>query len=186
MPPGDVAVVIDPGMAFGTGQHATTTLCLQAIEQFAMARAGAARASSRVLDVGCGTGILAIAAAKLGLGQVVAQDTDPIAVAVARDNAHANHVVVDVQVSAPAGPSATVVAFDLVVANILAGPLVAMRAKLLAQLRAGGTLVLSGLLAHQALEVTAAYLHAAAAVGHPSLRLQRQRCEGEWVALHFA
>lgn len=106
-PPGPVAVVIDPGGAFGTGAHATTRLCLELL---------AASPAGSLLDVGCGSGVLAIAGAKLGCDPVVALDDDPAAVAAARENAARNAVSIDVrEADAFAGPLPAV---DSVVANL--------------------------------------------------------------------
>jgi ribosomal protein L11 methyltransferase len=149
-PPGFVEVVLDPGMAFGTGSHPTTALCLAALSDLLLARPGAA-----VLDVGTGSGLLAIAARKLGAGRVAANDEDPVAVAVARENAARNAAALELTgdpVQAIAGT------FDVVVANILANVLVALAPALAAKLAPGGVLLLSGILAPQEAEVRAAHL----------------------------
>ncbi len=148
-PPGSVEVVLDPGMAFGTGSHATTALCLAALSDLLAARPGAS-----VLDVGTGSGILAIAARKLGAGRVAANDDDPKAVEVARENAAANGVALEV-VLAPAEIPGT---FDLVVANILANTLVELAPQLAAKVARGGVVLLSGILAPQEDEVRRAYV----------------------------
>jgi ribosomal protein L11 methyltransferase len=147
-PPGCAEVVLDPGMAFGTGAHPTTALCLEALSDLIAARPGAS-----VLDVGTGSGLLAIAARKLGAGRVVGNDTDPVAVRVARENAARNGVELELVLEpAPAIPGA----FDLVVANILANTLVELAPALAARLAPGGVLLLSGLLAGQEGEVRSA------------------------------
>lgn len=155
-PPGDALVVrLDPGLAFGTGSHATTRLVLQYLDANL---AGA----SQVLDYGCGSGILAIAAAKLGAARVAATDIDPQALTTSAENAAANGVALEIAApdALPAG------AFDLVLANILAAPLIALEPLLAARTRAGGHIVLSGILEAQAEEVIAAYSrHFAIAVG---------------------
>ncbi len=148
-PPGSVEVVIDPGMAFGTSTHPTTSLCLAALSDLLAARPGAS-----VLDMGTGSGILAIAARKLGAGRVAASDDDPKAVEVARENAAANGVALEL-VLAPAEIPGT---FDLVVANILANTLVALAPAVAANLAPGGVVLLSGLLAPQEDEVRRAYV----------------------------
>ena len=165
-------------MAFGTGQHATTALCLRAIEQYAEPLTAAEAARRKVLDLGTGTGILAMGAAKLGLGSITALDNDPEAVKAARDNFQLNAVqgVVD------GTPIEQVTdTFDLVVANILAGPLVQMAPVLAKRVAQQGILVLSGILAEQADEVIRAYEKTA-----DSVRLQLRWTHGEWVALIFA
>jgi ribosomal protein L11 methyltransferase len=147
--PPDAAAVnlrIDPGLAFGTGSHATTRLCLRWLE--AHLRRGAA-----LLDYGCGSGILAIAAAKLGAERVCGVDVDAQALEASAANALAN--AVEARFVAPEGlPSGT---FDVVVANILANPLVLLAPLLAARVRAGGDVVLSGILEAQAAPVAAAY-----------------------------
>jgi len=142
-PPGRIAVRIDPGLAFGTGSHPSTRLVLAFLEK-------TLRGGERVLDYGCGSGILAITAAKLGARQVDAVDLDPAAVETARANALANAVALTVAL-----PDALPVAdYDVVVANILAQPLIELAAVLA---RRGARVALSGVLEAQAAEVTQAY-----------------------------
>ncbi len=169
-PPGSVEVVLDPGMAFGTGAHPTTSLCLAALSDLLAARPGAS-----VLDVGTGSGLLAIAARKLGAGRVVADDDDPRAVEVARENAAANGVAVEI-VGDPLPRIAG--SFDLVVANILANTLVELAPAIAAKLAPGGALLLSGILAPQSDEVRRAYL----ALGLARLAGGDRR-DGEWTLL---
>ena len=167
-PPGSAEVVLDPGMAFGTGSHPTTALCLSAVADALLGRPGAS-----VLDVGTGSGLLAIAARKLGAGRVAAIDHDPAAVEVARGNAARNRVDVEVSgrpIEEVRGP------FDLVVANILANTLVDLAPALARQVAPGGRLLLAGLLAGQAEEVRRAALAA-------GLRAEGERRDGEWVLL---
>ena len=166
-PPGAVEVVLDPGMAFGTGGHPTTSLCLAALSDLLAARPGAS-----VLDVGTGSGILAIAARKLGAGRVAANDDDPKAVEVARENAAANGADVEIALA----PARTIDGtFDLVVANILANTLVALAPELAGKLAPGGVVLLSGILAPQEDEVRRAYV----ACGLSPLAGGDRR-EGEW------
>ena len=150
-PPAPAArnVVLDPGLAFGTGTHPTTRLCLQWLAQNVDARAS-------VLDYGCGSGILAIAAAKLGAPRVVGVDIDPQALAATRDNATRNGVAVQVASADTLAPER----FSIVAANILANPLVLLAPALTARVRPGGRLALSGILASQADVVRAAYADA--------------------------
>jgi ribosomal protein L11 methyltransferase len=169
-PPGAVEVVLDPGMAFGTGGHPTTSLCLGALSDLLSARPGAS-----VLDVGTGSGILAIAARKLGAGRVAANDDDPKAVEVARENAAANGAEVEIS-RAPARRIAGT--FDVVVANILANTLVALAPELAEKVSPGGVVLLSGILAPQEDEVRSAYL----ARGLSRLAGGDRR-EGEWSLL---
>lgn len=169
---GDAAtVIIEPGMAFGTGQHETTRLCLEAID--AAFSGGAPPAE--VLDVGTGTGILAIAAALLGASRVVAVDNDPDAVAITVDNADVNGVASRIEASATA-LSRVRGAFPLVVANILAPVLMGMAPELARHTAPDGALVLSGILATQADNVIAAY-------GSVGMALASRAQAGEWVRL---
>jgi ribosomal protein L11 methyltransferase len=137
---------LDPGLAFGTGSHPTTRLCLSWL-------AAADLIGRSVLDYGCGSGVLAIAAAKLGAGYVAGVDVDPQAVAASRDNATRNAVVATFS-----GPDALAPAtFDVVVANILANPLVLLAPVLGARVRTGGHIALSGILESQEHDVAEAY-----------------------------
>jgi ribosomal protein L11 methyltransferase len=148
VPPGILPIRIEAGLAFGTGHHETTSLCLTAVSLFA--KGGR---FSRVLDLGCGTGVLAIAAAKLWRQPVLATDIDPVAVEVARDNARANTVAPLIRTVVADGlesPSVRARApFDLICANILAAPLTRLAPMLAAALAPGGFALLSGLLRNQ-------------------------------------
>jgi len=168
---GEVVIEMDPGMAFGTGLHASTRLALALLAD--RLAAGGVR---RVLDVGTGTGILAMGAALLGAVEVVAIDTDPDALAAASANVARNALAAKVRVGA--GPLEAVAGpFDLVVANITADVLVPLAGALAARLAPGGMLVLSGVLAgEQAAEVRAAGERFA-------LRVAEERAEGEWAAM---
>jgi ribosomal protein L11 methyltransferase len=140
----DIVLELDPGMAFGTGTHATTRLCLEALERLIFSEQALARGEG-VLDVGCGSGVLGIAAALYGADKVVAIDIDPIAIAVTTENAAINGVAN--VLAASEMPLAEVTGeFSLVVANILAEALVTMSGALAARVVAGGFLILSGIL----------------------------------------
>jgi ribosomal protein L11 methyltransferase len=156
VPHGVIPIRIEAGLAFGTGHHETTTLCLEAITLI-----GRARRPKRILDLGCGTGVLAIAAAKLWRRQVLASDIDPVAVSVARDNARMNgeaHLVRAIWADGLTSPALQQAApYDLIVANILAGPLRELAPALCVALAPGGTVVLSGLLRDQELQVEDRY-----------------------------
>jgi ribosomal protein L11 methyltransferase len=141
-----IEIVLDPGLAFGTGSHPTTRLCLQWLERHLPAGAD-------VIDYGCGSGILAIAAARLGAAHVVGVDIDPQALVATRDNAAANRVEVEVRSTADPRPEPA----DVVVANILSSPLKLLAPVLIDLVRPGGALVLSGVLERQVDEVSAAY-----------------------------
>jgi ribosomal protein L11 methyltransferase len=149
--PDAVVVRLDPGLAFGTGTHPTTALCLQILDSLPVS-------GRRVIDYGCGSGILGIAALKLGAVQVTAVDLDPQALLATRENAIRNGVssYIDVQGVAPGIDSGLAQAY-CVMANILAGPLIELAPKLTAACEPGGYLLLSGLLKTQAGAVEAAY-----------------------------
>ena len=168
-PPGRVGVVIDPGMAFGTGQHPSTRGCLELLE-----RRVAAGGVTRALDVGTGSGVLAIALAKLGVGDVCAVDTDPAACAIAAANARQNGVGTVVHMA----PSLDAVsgAFELIAANLFANVLQALAPRLTAMLRPSGVVICSGLLTEDEARVCTAY---------ESLGLRRQDRyeENSWVTL---
>jgi ribosomal protein L11 methyltransferase len=170
--PDDVVLALDPGMAFGTGLHPTTRLCLAAIESLAdRGMVG----HTRVLDVGCGSGILAIAAMKLGATAALGLDTDPIAVEATLANARRNALVRRVEArtgSVPSGEGP----FDVVLANLIAGVLVPLAADLHAELRPAGILLASGIFVDREQEVREAF----EAVG---LQVTRRTAEGDWVAL---
>jgi ribosomal protein L11 methyltransferase len=145
--PDAIVLELDPGLAFGTGTHATTAMCLEWLDGFPLA-------SLRILDYGCGSGILALAALRLGAASACAVDIDPQALIATRDNARRNGLAAQLEIRAardvPPGP------FDLVLANILAGPLRQL-APDLARLCPAGTLLLAGLLDAQLAEVADAY-----------------------------
>lgn len=169
-----VVIQLDPGMAFGTGSHATTQLCLESL----LAVMQGSRATQTVLDMGCGSGILAIAAKKLGASRVVAVDIDPIAVQTARNNAAENQVAIET-VDADTPQALGDAPFDLVVANILAQPLKLLAPAICRHVRPGGALLLSGILERQTQELLAVYQPLASHLG--SLRVLAAR-DG-WVCL---
>ncbi len=148
--PAAIAIRLDPGLAFGTGSHASTRLVLRRLETLLR---GEKAATLRVLDYGCGSGILAIVAAKLGAGEIAAVDIDPQALETTTANASANGVALRAMLPELL-PART---YDVVLANILAGPLIALEAQLAARTHAGGRILLSGILQSQATEVAAAY-----------------------------
>lgn len=149
--PSPVLIELDPGLAFGTGTHPTTALCLEWLDT-------AEVAGTRVIDFGCGSGILAIAAAKLGAAEVVAIDIDPQALLATHDNAERNGVaplirarLVDSEAESHEAPA------DILLANILAGPLESLAAVFAGRVRTGGRLVMSGILRNQAEAVASTY-----------------------------
>lgn len=148
--PDAVVVALDPGLAFGTGQHPSTALCLGWLDQTPLI-------GRRVLDFGCGSGILAIAALKLGAACAVAIDHDPQALEATAANAEINGVSERLLIRAPTAPDATSDRADVLVANILSGPLIALAPTLQRAIAAGGQIALAGLLLDQAATVAAAY-----------------------------
>jgi ribosomal protein L11 methyltransferase len=167
--PGEIVLTLDPGMAFGTGLHASTRLCLAALERYL-------RPGDTLLDVGTGSGILAIAAAGLGAEAVLALDVDPLAVRVARENVALNGVAGIVEVREGSLPVESAGGWDIVVVNILAETIVQMLPALAAHLRAGGLLIVSGIVASQEQPVSAA-------LDAQGFVLVEQQREGDWLAL---
>jgi len=169
IPEGRVELVLDPGMAFGTGQHGTTRLCLEWLDATIDPDAG-----QELLDYGCGSGILAIAAAKLGAARILAVDNEPQALEATRANAEANGVAERIEVADAAGAMEGRAPFPLVVANILSQTLMALADEITATVAPGGCLALSGILTGHADRVRAAY---------PGIRWIGQTDDGEWVRL---
>jgi ribosomal protein L11 methyltransferase len=163
----DLVIEIDPGMAFGTGLHATTRLCLRALEK-------RVTPDMTVADIGTGSGILAVGAALLGASYVEATDIDPLAVRIARENVAVNHmedrVTVDEASSTPAGP------FQLVVANILADVILAMTFDLYDSLVPEGILIASGIIESRAEDVRRGLEFA-------EFKILQTDSDGEWVAI---
>jgi ribosomal protein L11 methyltransferase len=172
--PGRITLWLDAGLAFGSGEHGSTRGCLRALEHVAHRR------PARILDMGCGSGILAMGAAKLLHRRVLAVDIDPWSVKVTRQNARLNGISRSLAVRLGNGWQAAAVRgdaqFDLVFANILARPLCLMARNLGAHLAPGGTAILAGLLRSQVRMVLAAHRR-------QGLRLQRMLVEGNWATL---
>jgi ribosomal protein L11 methyltransferase len=170
--PDDVVISLDPGMAFGTGTHATTRLCLMSIEDLLVA-------GDRVLDLGSGSGILAIGAVMLGAAHVLAVDIDPMAADISRENAEVNGVAH--AITAQAGTLATVLAtgqtFDLLLANILARIIIQLCDEGLGEVvRAGGRAIFSGIILEQVEDVKAA-------LDRAGYQVTFVRVEGDWVSI---
>jgi ribosomal protein L11 methyltransferase len=168
----EVVIALDPGMAFGTGLHPTTRLCLAALESVAD-RGGLEGA--RVLDVGCGSGILAIAAVRFGAASALGLDIDPIAIEATDANARRNRVRRRIRTrvgSLPSGERPVA----LVLANLIAGVLIPLAPLLRAELRPGGTLLASGIFVDREAEVAEAFVEA-------GLLVAARLAEGDWVAL---
>lgn len=176
--PNDLAIEIDAGQAFGTGHHGTTAGCLEMIGK--LVRRHAPR---RVLDLGTGSGVLAIAAARLANARILATDIDPVAIRVAQANAHLNAVKSDLTFRTAPGFRSAVFAdagpFDLIVANILARPLMRMAPDIKHHLAPGGQVVLSGILASQRLKVLAAF-------NAQGLYHRETLWRNGWVTLHLS
>lgn len=174
---GEIAIEIDAGQAFGTGHHGTTAGCLEVI--FKVMRA---RKVKRVLDLGTGSGVLAIAARKMAPVKALATDIDPIATRVASENVRLNGIVSGIALETAPGFHSTAFRrhgpFDLIIANILARPLMRMAPQLAAQLSPGGDVILSGILASQRWKVLAAYNGA-------GLRHVRTLWREGWVTIHL-
>jgi ribosomal protein L11 methyltransferase len=172
VPDGVIPIRIEAGLAFGTGHHETTALCLSVLSDLAH------RSFTNVLDLGAGTGLLAIGAAKLWKRPVLASDIDPVAAEVTEENAHANGVSPWVRAVVADGLVHPILAanapYDLIIANILAGPLTRLAPQIVGALKPGGTLVLSGLLNNQEAMVRSFYHR---------LRFLGSRREGPWSAL---
>jgi ribosomal protein L11 methyltransferase len=181
---GQLIIELDPGQAFGTGLHPSTQLCLLGLEDWAAA-------GQTVLDLGCGSGILAIAAARLGAGRILAVDIDPLAVEVAQDNVRLNHVSDRIEVLegslpprpgldvAVAGAAATLApaGFDLMLVNILAEVIAELLGHDLARwLAPAGVMIFAGII-HERAAIVATALEAA------GLRVIGRRVEGDWVSL---
>ena len=148
-----INVYLDPGLAFGTGTHATTAMCLAALDD-------AVRGGERVVDYGCGSGILAIAALRLGAASALGVDNDPQALTASRDNAQRNQIEassLDILFPESPGIDAWVGNSDLVVANILAGPLLTLADELIGLMTPGAKLLLTGILTEQAPELIERY-----------------------------
>ena len=174
---GDIAIEIDAGQAFGTGHHGTTAGCLEVID-----RVVRARKVRNALDLGTGSGVLAIAVRKLKDIPVLATDIDPIAVGVAAENVRRNGIASGIRTVTAPGFHSTAFSengpFDLIIANILARPLIKMAPQLVANLAPGGSVVLSGILASQRWKVLAAYNGA-------RLRHVRTIWRNGWVTIHL-
>lgn len=170
--PDDVVLALDPGMAFGTGLHPTTRLCLAALEP--LADEGRLE-GARVLDVGCGSGILAIAAVRLGASAALGVDTDPIAIEATDANARRNRLGRRIRARVGSLPSGAA-PFDVVLANLIAGVLVPLARSLADELRPGGRLLASGIFIDREAEVRAAFAAAGLEIGD-------RTAEGDWVAL---
>ena len=162
---------LDPGLAFGTGTHPSTRLCLKWLQDQRLD-------GLRVLDYGCGSGILAIAAGRLGAAGVQGVDIDPLACEAARENSRRNGIAADYTAPDSLSPQGPLRRFDVVLANILANPLIVLAPVLLRLLAGSGRIVLSGILSRQAPAVMQAYR-----IGDPALELSVWQTDEDWVCL---
>ncbi len=168
-PPADpdaVIVELDPGLAFGTGNHPTTALCLRWLD-------GAELAGRTVIDYGCGSGILAVAALRLGAREAIAIDHDPQALQATRDNAEKNAVAQHLHLYS--SDQAPLIQTDIVLANILAGILIELEPQLAERVKPGGHIILSGILSEQAEQVIRAFT--------PAFEMRPPRQQEGWVLL---
>jgi len=165
-----VPLELDPGMAFGTGHHETTLLCLEWLDANIHPEQPA-----DVLDYGCGSGLLAIAALKLGADRAAGLDNDPLALEATRSNAVDNEVSERLEVAGTLGELSHDGPYDVVIANILANTLTALADDLIQATRVGGDLVLSGILAHQTQQVRSAF--------EPAIHWRVTTTLGDWVRL---
>ena len=176
LPKGRIGLLIEAAMAFGTGHHGTTLGCLRAYDRLL----DDGQTFNNVLDLGCGTAVLAMSAARMGAANVLASDIDPVAVEVAVANVKANGLVGRVDCVESIGFDSPVVRagapFDLIFANILKGPLIELAPDMAAHLTAGGMAILSGLLVEQADEIVEVYQG-------QGLALETREDLGEWSAL---
>ena len=161
-------LMLDPGLAFGTGTHPTTALCLQWLDAHSVS-------GKQIIDFGCGSGVLAIAALLLGASHCDAVDIDPQAITASMDNAHENNVAekLDLYLPNEFAEKVKIKQYDLILANILAGPLTELAEQLSAYCKAGGDIVLSGILESQTSKIIEAY--------SPWFELEPITVEDEWI-----
>lgn len=165
--PDGIIIMLDPGLAFGTGTHETTALCLEWLD-------GQDLSGMTVIDFGCGSGVLAIAALLLGSEKVVAVDNDPQALVATRNNGNSNQIATHrLEISTPESCDETQV--DVLLANILAGPLIELTSRFVSLLKPGGKIVLSGILEEQCVDVEMAY--------SPFFNLDKPISRGDWICL---
>lgn len=168
---GDVILTLDPGQAFGTGEHPTTRLCLHLMDSLEMG-------GRDVLDLGCGSGILAIAAAKVGARTVTATDIEDAAVEIARENAQTNGVALELYGGNGFGDWAAGIQWDLVVSNIISATLIRLASEAASYVRPGGTWIVSGVLRQNLADVQAAI----EAAGFERIALEE---EDDWIGATF-
>lgn len=171
--PGDLEIVLDPGQAFGTGDHPTTRLCLELMEE-----SWPGGRAERVADIGCGSGILTIAACLLGCASAVGVDTDSVSVQSARENAQRNRVAFEVFQGKGFDPLPPEATYDVVLSNIISAAIIALAPDAAGRVAPGGIWIVSGIIEGNWPDVRAA----AERVG---FRLESNRQEGEWIGATF-
>ena len=169
--PNEIIIEMDPGMAFGTGTHETTQMCAQLVEALV-------KEKSRVIDIGCGTGILSIIAAKLGAVDIIAIDIDGIAVRVTKENCELNHVTKEISAVQGVLKDITPVKVDIIVANIIANVIIDISTLIPYYLKTDGYLATSGIIKERKQEVLEAYLK-------NGFSVEKVIEMGEWVAILF-
>lgn len=169
----EIEIVLDPGQAFGTGDHPTTKMCLQLIQSELSHNAGASLA-----DIGCGSGILSIGALKLGASSAIAVDTDALSVEATAENAARNGVSVSVHLGKGFDPVPAGATFDVVVSNIISAALISLAPEVSTRVEKGGAWIVSGIIVSNWADVRAK----AEAVG---FKLETELQEGEWIAATF-
>lgn len=167
----DVVILLDPGMAFGTGHHPTTRMCLESLED-------AVNVGDRLLDVGCGSGVLSIAAVKLGADSALGIEVDPMAVKTARENVDTNGQKSSIRIAQGTLPSplAPDQGFDLVVANISARVIIELAEHLVGAMNPGGHLIISGIIVDRSNEV-------ASTLTCNGAKIEKKLIDGDWVTL---
>ncbi len=170
--PGDLEIVLDPGQAFGTGDHPTTRGCLELLEAEQLA-------GKTVADIGCGSGILSIAAAMLGAREVIGVDTDPISVEATIDNAKRNNVDVGARVGKGFSVLDPGTQYDVVVSNIISAALIGIAPDAAAFVKPGGSWIVSGI-------IEANWNDVQEAAKRAGFKLEREQQEGEWVSAKFS
>lgn len=177
-------VILDPGMAFGTGQHETTALCAELLESYLSRFSDATKRNMSFLDVGCGSGILCFVASRLGVGRVLGIDNDPIAIQVACENAATNQLEHSISFEL-ADTQKKNERFDCIVANILAETLENLSPFLIRSLKREGFLILSGVLEEQTDALCRVFLDEARKQKQLGFKLIQTRQKGQWMALEW-
>lgn len=169
----DIEIVLDPGQAFGTGDHPTTKMCLQLIQSEMVRRPGAS-----VADIGCGSGILSIGALKLGAEHAIAVDLDPLSTEATLENGQRNGVAIDARLGKGFDPIAEGIAFDLVVSNIISAALISLAPEAATRVKRGGAWIVSGI-------ILANWPDVRAKAEASGFSLETELQDGEWIGATF-